>query len=146
MHRINSYLDVEINVKDHFFGSFHGLLQSGNSVSSFSVEFDHVLVELEQSLTVGHREQGDLQLLGFVVQLGLHVHAHGAGALIQDGEQGLVIEQSSHCHSLLLSARKDVVPVVDSIEAAFSFHNVGQLHVVEDLEQILRLKNILLRP
>lgn len=43
-------------------------------------------MELEERAPVGDGEEGDIQLFGLVVQFCLHVHAHRAGALVQDGE------------------------------------------------------------
>lgn len=72
-----------------------------------------VIVEFEQRVPVRHREQSYVQLFGLVVEFRLHVHTHSAGALVQDGEQGTVVEQPSHRHTLLLSSRQDVCPIVN---------------------------------
>ena len=70
---------------------------------SVSVEDDLVVVELEQRAPVRHCEESDIEFLCLVVELRLDVHAHRAGAFVQNGEQGTVVEQPGHRHALLLS-------------------------------------------
>jgi hypothetical protein len=103
----SSFLPGYHNVDDHSVLDFLG------EEASISVEQNLIIMELEQRAPVGDGEQGDVQLLGLVVQFRLHVHAHCAGALVQDGEEGPVVEESRHGHALLLPAGKDVCPVVD---------------------------------
>ena len=93
------------------------MLQFNDLVVAPSVEFEHVLVEFEQTASVGYCEQGYLQLLRLQVQLCLDVHAHGRGALVQNGEEGTMVEESRHCYSLLLASGKDVVPVVHCVKS-----------------------------
>lgn len=58
------------------------MFQFVHLVASFSIEFDHKLVEFEKGLPVGHCEEGDFELFGSVVEFGLHVDADGACALV----------------------------------------------------------------
>ena len=53
---------------------------------------------------MGHCEQCYVQLFCLCVQLSLEVHAHRTCALVQHSEYRPVVEQSSHCDTLLLSA------------------------------------------
>jgi hypothetical protein len=64
----------------------------------------HELVVLEQAASVGNSKESDFELLGLEVEFSLDVHAHRAGALIQNGEDGLVVEESGHRDALLLTA------------------------------------------
>ena len=54
--------------------------------ASVSVEDDLVVVELEQRAPVCHCEESDIEFLCLVVELCLNVHAHRAGAFVQNGE------------------------------------------------------------
>ena len=94
---------------------------------------NHEFVILEETAPVGHREKSDFELFGLEVQLCLDVHAHRAGAFVQNGEDGFVVEESSHGYSLFLTTWKHIVPVVDRVEAFLSFFNVVQLHPFQQL-------------
>ena len=48
----------------------------------------------------------------YLIYLSLHVNADGAGALIQHGPLGLVIEQPGQTHPLLFSSRENVLEIV----------------------------------
>ena len=104
------------------------MLQLLHVVPSFSIKSNYVLMELEQRLSVWHCEQRYLQLPCLVVQLCLHIDAHRACALVQDCEQGLVVEKPCHRDSLLLSARQNIVPVVYGVKSSFSVDYVSQLN------------------
>lgn len=81
--------------------------------ASVSVKEDLVIVELEERAAMGDCEESNIEFFCFVVQLCLDVHADSAGALIQNSEHGLMVEKTSHCHTLLLTSRKDISPVVN---------------------------------
>ena len=88
------------------------MLEVFDLVPAMPIVGNHVFMILEQTAPVRHSEQRYLQLLGLHVQFGLNIHAHRACALIQDGENRLMVKQSSHCHSLLLPTRQHIVPVI----------------------------------
>ena len=64
---------------------------------------NHEFVILEETAPMGHREKSYFELFGLEVQFCLDIHAHRAGAFIQNGEDGFVVEESSHGDSLFLA-------------------------------------------
>ena len=91
----------------------------------------------EEAASVWHSEKCDFKFLGLEVQLCLDVHAHRAGAFIQNGEDGLMVEESSHRDSLFLTTGKHIVPIVDWIETFLSLLNVVQFHPFQQLTDLL---------
>lgn len=94
----------------------------------------------------------------------LHIYAHCAGALVQDGKLRLVIEEAGHLHDttdttvtmaafalystpaevlgphshpLFLSPAEDVHPVLDRVPAALPVQDVTQLDLVQVFPQHL---------
>ena len=112
-------------------------MKLAEDIPSFSIKLDHILMELEQSLPVRHCEKRNFQLFSLVVQFSLHIDAHCTCALVQDREKWLMVEKSSHGHSLFFSSREHVIPVVNRIESSFSFHNIGQLNILQDFKKVL---------
>jgi hypothetical protein len=51
-----------------------------------------------QGLAVGHGEQSDSLLAAVGINQILDVAAHGAGALVQNGERRLVVQETGHLH------------------------------------------------
>ena len=88
-------------------------------------------MEFEEWTSVGDSEESDIQFLGFVVKLSLDVHTNGACAFIKNGEKRFMIKQSRHCHTLFLSSRENVCPVIDWVESAFSVLNVVKPNVFQ---------------
>jgi hypothetical protein len=43
-------------------------------------------MEFEESVAMSDCEQSDVQLFSFIVELGLHIHTHSAGTLVQNSE------------------------------------------------------------
>ena len=80
------------------------MLELLHEVPPFPVKTNYVLVELEQRLSVRHSEQCYLQLLCLVVQLCLHINTHCTCTLIENREQGFVVEQPRHRDPLLFSS------------------------------------------
>ena len=102
-----------------------------------SVEFDHKLMVLEETASMRYSEQSNSSFLCLHVQLSLNVHAHGRSALVHYREQRLVVKQSRHSDSLLLSSRKNVFPVAHRIETLLSFLQVVQLDLAKQLAHVL---------
>lgn len=93
-------------------------------------------MEFEQAAAVSHCEEGYLQLFCFAVELAFNFHTNCTSALVQDSEEGSMIEQSGHGDSLLLASRKDILPFIDSIETPLSLLDGLQLHETEQLSQM----------
>lgn len=117
------------------------MIQFEHLIASQSIVLQHVVVVLEETAPVGHRKQGDLQFLGLQVQVGLHVHAHRRSALIENGKQGLVVEQPSHGNSLFFAPRQHIVPVVVGIKAVLAFLKIVQLDPVEQLPDVVVIRS-----
>ena len=111
-------------------------LEAVEGAVALAVELEVVVVELEERGAVADGEERDLELARLRVQDVLDVQRYGAGALVQDGELGLVVEETGHGDALLLASRQDLGPVVDGVVAAFSLDEVAQLHFIEDLQQV----------
>ena len=60
--------------------------------SSVSVKDNLVIMEFEQSASMGYSKQSYIQLFCFVVKLCLHIHTHCTCAFIQYGEHGPMIK------------------------------------------------------
>lgn len=101
------------------------------------IELQHILVILKQTAPVGHGKEGNAQLLGLVIELGLYIHAHRRSTLVQNGKQRPVVEQTSHGDPLLLTSRKHIVPVVGRIKSLLTLLNVVQLHPFQELSDLV---------
>ena len=55
----------------------------------------------------------------------------------ENSELGLVVEETGHRHSLLLTSRQYIIPIVDTIKATLSVNQVSELHSLQVLLQIL---------
>lgn len=73
-------------------------------VFSFSVEENLEIMELEESASMGHCKEGNIQFLCFCVELGLKVHTHCTCTLVKNSEYWFMIEESGHRDSLFLSS------------------------------------------
>ena len=91
-------------------------------------------MELEQSVPMRNCKQGNLQLFSLVVELCLHIDTDSTGTLIQYSEERLMIEKSSHGHSLFFSPRKNIIPVINRTEISFTIHNVSKLNIFKNFE------------
>ena len=60
--------------------------------------------------------EGNGKYIRYLIYLSLYVNADGAGALIQHGPLGLVIEQSGQTHPLLFSSRENILEMVIDIK------------------------------
>ena len=67
----------------------------------------------------------------------LNLERDGAGAFIQDGIFGRVIEKPSHRDPLLITSRQRIPPFPLNIPTTFSLHNVINLHDSQHLQEIL---------
>lgn len=74
-------------------------------ILTVAVELEEVVVVLPEGLSVTDRDERDALLLHVSVQVAFDIDGDGACAFIKDSVQGLVIDQSSHSHALLLSTR-----------------------------------------
>lgn len=91
-----------------------------------------------ERLAMGDGEERDADLSAVLVHAALDVHRDGAGALVEDGELWMVIEEARHGDSLLLAPAQHVDPVLDRVQAFFTLlHERSQLHDVEEVVQVL---------
>lgn len=93
---------------------------------------------LPQGVSVAHRDQRDAAALHVRVQVALYVNGYSAGALVQDGVDRLVVDQTRHGNALLLATRQDIIPVVLSAPATLAADQVAQLDLLQDLLQVLQ--------
>ena len=67
----------------------------------------------------------------------LNVHTDGTSALVEDSIGWLVVDESSHGHSLLLTATEDIVPVIVFVKSTFSWGDIFKFDDQENLFKIL---------
>lgn len=79
---------------------------------------------LPESVSMTHSDQGDALLFHVGVQKTLDIDTDCTGALVENGVLGLVIDEATHGHPLLLSTAQHVIPVVLSVPAAFTSREV----------------------
>lgn len=72
-------------------------------VLAIAVELEEVVMVLPEGLSVTDGDERNALLLHVGVQMAFDIDGDCARAFIKDGVQGLVIDQSSHSHALLLS-------------------------------------------
>lgn len=60
-----------------------------------------------------------------------------ARALVQNGKSGLVVEQSSHAHTLLFTTGQDIDPVVLAAPTTFALNDVDEIDPLENLQQVI---------
>lgn len=89
-------------------------------------------MELPECLSVRDCDKCDPLVLHVLIEVALDVDAHGRGALVQDRVDRLVIDQARHCHTLLLTSRQHVVPVVLRLPATLTLHQVFKLDLSEN--------------
>ena len=106
-------------------------------ILSVSLELEEIVMVLPEGVSVTHSDKGDSNLLHVSVQVSLDVDAHSAGALVQDCVGRLVVNQTGHRDSLLLSATQHIIPIVELVPSTFSGHEVTKTHFVQNRLQIL---------
>ena len=67
-------------------------------------------------MSIFESEGNGIYIRYHLIYLSLYVNADGAGALIQHGPLGLVIEQSGQTHPLLFSSRENILEMVIDIK------------------------------
>ena len=94
---------------------------------------------LPKGLTMRYCDQGNSLLLHVRIKKPFHVDRHSTRAFIQDSIFRLMVNQSSHCNSLLFSSRKHVIPVIICIKTVFfSRSQIAQLNCVQNFLHVLR--------
>lgn len=88
------------------------------------------------------RDHGDALRLHVRVEMSLDVDTDSAGAFVEDGVFGLVIDQSAHRHSLLFATAEDIVPVVLGVPAALTVDEVFESDLAEELSEVI-LRDVL---
>ena len=94
-----------IRIKKTYTYSFASLLgHVTEGVLLVSHEPQEVLVIFPEGFSVRDGDEGDSLILHVLVEVALYVDAHSAGTFVQDGVDGLVVNQASHCNTLLLTS------------------------------------------
>eukprot|EP00166_Cyanidium_caldarium_P006427 ctg_940.g412 len=101
------------------------------------VEPQHLLVESPQARSVAHRQQRDAQLARALVQEALHVQTHRRGAFVEHRVLRSMEEQSRHSQPLLLAAAEHIGPVTHIVPAVAAFAQFTQMHLLQQLLQII---------
>ena len=65
------------------------------------------------------------------------IEGDSAGALIQDGILWLVVEQTRHGNTLLVTARERITPFTLNVPAALTLNNVADLQEIKDLQKVV---------
>ena len=108
------------------------------AVLAIAVELEQVVVVLPERLSVADRDQSDALLLHVGVKVTLDVHAHRTGALVKNGIEWLVIDESSHGHALFFTAGEHVSPVVIRVPTiGLTCNDMRKAHILHDLVQIV---------
>ena len=92
-----------------------------------TLERQKIIVKFPHGLSVGHGDQRNTNLLHIRVHVALNINTHGRGAFIQDRIHWLVVDQASHRDSLLLTARKHIIPIILCFPSTFSLNQVTKL-------------------
>ena len=82
-------------------------------------------------------DQCDSAILHILIQVSLYVHADSRCAFIENSIFRLMIDESAHGHSLLLTTRKDIIPIVDVVPALFTLDEVSKSDILELLHQVI---------
>ena len=108
------------------------------AVLAIAVELEQVVVVLPERLSVADRDQSDALLLHVSVKVTLNVHAHRTGALVKNGIEWLVVDESGHGHALLFTAGEHVSPVIIGVPAIrLTSNDMRKAHILHDLVQIV---------
>ena len=108
------------------------------AVLAVAVELEQVIVILPERLSVAHRDQSDVLLLHVGVKVTLDVHTHRTRALVENGVEWLVVDESGHGHALLFTAGEHVSPVVIRVPTiSLTGDNMRKAHILHDLVQIV---------
>lgn len=115
------------------------LVERPERPTALAVELQQQLVILgERRHSVSDGQQGDALLLRGLVDYSLGLEADRARALVQERVLRRVVEESGHREPLFLAAGQSGVPVADGVETLrLSLHEATQVHVVEQLQQLL---------
>lgn len=89
------------------------MLQFTHLITSLAIKSDHIFMELEQCLPMRYCKQSNLQFLGTIIKLGFYINTHCTCALVQYSKKRLMVEKSSHCHSLFLASGQYIIPVIN---------------------------------
>ena len=96
-----------------------------------------IVMILPESVSVTHRDQGDVLLFHVGVEMALNVDDNCTGALVKNGIFWPVIDQATHGHSLLLTTAEHIIPIVLSVPAAFTLSEVAEADLAQQCVQIL---------
>ena len=92
---------------------------------------------LPEGLSVADCDECDSLVLHVLIEVSLDIDAHGRGALVEDSINRLVVNQTRHRHTLLLSSRKHIVPVILGVPTTFTCRQVFKLDFIENLLKLV---------
>jgi len=72
-------------------------------IMTHAIELEHAVVILPHRLAMCHGDDSDVELFAALIQECFNVQRELRGALVENGELGAVIEQSSHGNALQYS-------------------------------------------
>ena len=113
-------------------------------VSSLTIKVNLIIMEFEQTISVGHCEESYIQFFCFCVKLGFEVHTYCTCAFIKYSKNGSVVEQSSHRNTLFFSSWKNILPVIHWVKASFSVFNILKSDVFQKKSDIVISFSLLL--
>ena len=104
-----------------------------------AIEAQQIVVVLPESFTVRNCNQCDVHFLHVGVEETFNIDRDSRGALVKNGIQRFVIDQSSHGDSLFFTTRENISPVVVSVPTVlFTCNNMCQTYVLHDSQKVLK--------
>jgi len=95
-----------------------------------SLELEKVVMVLPESLTMTDSNQSDTLTLHIRVEMTFDINRDSRGTLIKDGILRLMVNQTSHSNSLLLTTREHIFPFSISIKSiSLSLNHMGQFYL-----------------
>mmetsp|Transcript_43663 Transcript_43663/g.72107 ORF Transcript_43663/g.72107 Transcript_43663/m.72107 type:complete len:400 (-) Transcript_43663:345-1544(-) len=106
-------------------------------VAAASIHPQLLVVVLPERGPMRDGDECDANLLAVLVHEAFDVDRDGRGALVEDGELRLVVKDARHGDALLLAAAEHIEPVLDRVPSALLDEQRLQLHVGQQLPQLL---------
>lgn len=107
-------------------------------VATAAIESQDVLMMSPKRLPVGNCEECDAHSSAVLVHAALNIYRNSARALVQNGKLWMMVEESRHGHSLLLTTAQHVYPILDRVQALLALlHQSTQLHNVQEVYNVL---------
>lgn len=106
---------------------------------ALAVELQDMGVVLPETAPVADGHEGDAEGLGVLVHDAFGIEGDAAGAFVEDGVPGTVVEEAGHGDALLETAGEDVAPLGFGIPGGFwvEVEEVLEVEEAEDGEEVL---------